>query len=239
MNTELKNIIQSEDLRDLSIDLVDKVIDNKVGSEIITEIPVLKYLVSIRRIHQSISDSIFIKKAMKVILEIGNVNWKERIELVNELSDEHSGGAEKIMLAIDKLESYEKCQVFGRLCRLKALNKIDTDGFMRLSRIIQNSYLHDLFSINSFVIGGKREIWEGDYHNIISMGLIFQEPSEQQKIEINHHRYDPEEPEVTGGQITFNYLLSYEGELLLKFYIDLFPEETEMVNKWRKKHKNV
>ncbi len=237
MDSEFKNIIQSKELGELSIDLVDKVIDNVVDSEILNEIPVLKYLVSIRNVHQSISDRIFINKAMHVILEIGQVNWKERIELTNDLSDDSSSGAEKILLAIDKLESYEKCKVFGRLCRLKALNKLDTDDFLRLTRIIQNSYLTDLASINDFIKGEKHEIWEGDYHNLISMGLIFQEPSEQEQIQINHHRYDEDEPEVTGGQIRFNYVLSYEGELLFKFYSELFPEDAEMVIEWKKRAK--
>lgn len=235
MKSDFKNIIQSKDLGELSTDIVDNIINNVTDNEILEEIPVVKYLVSIRNIHQSITDKIFIKKAMKVILEIGDVSWKERIELTNDLSDENSTGAEKILLAIDKLESHEKCKVFGRLCRLKAYKKIDKDDFLRLTRIIQHSYLNDLASINDFIKGEKHEIWEGDYHNLISMGLIFQEPSEQERIEINHHRYDPDEPEVTGGQITFNYILSSDGELLLEFYTDLFPEDSEKAKEWRKR----
>lgn len=235
MKEEFSAIIKSDGLKDVSLDIVESILDGEIDNDLIREIPIIKTLIAFRKTYTSYSDRIFIKKAMNVLLELGDISWKQRIELTNDLDDNDSSGAEKILLAIDKLESYSKCKVFGRLCRLKALNRIDKDEFLRLNRIIQNSYLDDLLMINDFLKGEKHEIWEGDYHQIISLGLIFQEPSEQEEIKINHHRYDEYDPEVTGGKITFNYMLSYEGELLSEFYDDLFPEDKKKAKEWRER----
>jgi hypothetical protein len=53
--------------------------------------------------------------------------------------------------------------------------------------------------------------------------LIFQEPSEQEPITINHRLRDEYDEEVSGGKITFYYLLSEVGDTLLQHYNYLFP----------------
>jgi RNA recognition motif-containing protein len=125
MKEQFNQIIKSENLKDITIDLVEKVLDDNIGNDIIKEIPILKSLVTVRNIYNSYTDRIFIKKAMNVLLELGDTNWKERIELTSDLDDKYSNGSEKILMAIDNLQTIEKCKIFGRLCKLKALGEID------------------------------------------------------------------------------------------------------------------
>ena len=166
---------------------------------------------------------------MNVLLELGDVNWKERVELTRELDDEDSSGTEKILMAIDQLETIKKCKVFGRLCKLKALNKIDADDFSRLTKLIQDAYLDDLYLVEYFVskkAAKKWKIYEEEYYPLISLGLIYQEQSEQKPIE-KAHQYNEYDPEFKGGEIEFDYKLSMLGDLFHKFYSELLPEETK------------
>jgi hypothetical protein len=224
MKNEISEILQSKDLQDITIDLVEKVLDNEITNDILKEVPILKSLIAVKNVYTSYTDKLFIKKTMNVLLELGEINSEERYELTNELDDEDESGIEKILMAIDKLETIKKCKVFGRLCKLKATGEISVSNFLRLTKLIQDAYLDDLVLVTYFKLNEKKEIWEGEFFSLISLGLIFQEPSEQTPIERNN-QYDQDDPEFKGGEIKFYYLLSDLGEILLRVYKDLLPKD--------------
>jgi hypothetical protein len=224
VRNEIQEIIQSKDLQEITIELVEKVLDNEITNDILKEVPILKSLIAVKNVYNSYTDRIFIKKAMNVLLELGEIDFEERTTLTNELDDEDESGIEKILMAIDRLETIKKCKVYGRLCKLKATGEIPVWQFLRLTKLIQDAYLDELNLVNDFKVGEKKEIWEGDYVELIGLGLIFQEPSEQTPIEKNH-QYDEYDPEFKGGEIKFYYLLSNLGEILLRIYFELFPED--------------
>ena len=229
MKEQIDIIVNSKDLKQITSEIVEKVLDNEISDEVLREIPIVKTLVGIKNIYSTYTDRIFIKKAMNVLLELGDVNWKERVELTRELDDKDSSGTEKILMAIDQLETIKKCKVFGRLCKLKALNKIDADDFSRLTKLIQDAYLDDLYLVEYFVsqkAAKKWKIYEEEYYPLISLGLIYQEQSEPKPIE-KAHQYNEYDPEFKGGEIEFDYKLSMLGDLFNKFYSELLPEETE------------
>ena len=62
MKEQFNQIIKSENLKDITIDLVEKVLDDNIGNDILKEIPILKSLVTVRNIYNSYTDRIFIKK---------------------------------------------------------------------------------------------------------------------------------------------------------------------------------
>lgn len=224
MKDQFNEIIKSKDLKDISIDLVEKVLDNVITIEALKEVPILKSIIAARNIYNTYTDRIFIKKAMKVLLELGDTSSEERIQLTSELDDENGNGAEKILLAIYQLETFDKCKIYGRLCKLKAKGKVDLHDFLRLTKLIQAAYLDDLILVTDFKQNERTEIHEGDYYPILSLGLLYQEPSEQTPI-VTNHQYEEYDPEFTGGEIKFNYVLSNLGQTLLKHYYDLFPED--------------
>jgi len=224
MKEQITEIIQSKDLRDISMDILENVLDNEIGNDVLKEVPILKSIVAIKNVYSSYTDRIFIKKTMKTLLELRDISEDERAKLIIELTDEDGTGAEKILLAINHLENFEKCKIYGRLCKLRIIQKINIDDFFRLTKLIQDAYLNDLILITDFKKGERKEIHEGDYYTILSLGLIYQEPSEQMPITQNKHPYNEYEPEFKGGEIYFNYILSDLGETLLEVYHDLFPK---------------
>jgi len=222
MKEQIGEIIQSKNLRDISMDILEKVLDNEIGNDMLKEIPLLKSIVAIKNVYSSYTDRIFIKKTMKTLLELGDISEDERSKLIIELTDEDATGAEKILLAVDHLETFEKCKIYGRLCKLRITNKVSLDDFLRLTKLIQDAYIENLILVTDFKKGERKEIHEGDYYAILSLGLIYQEPSEQKPITQNRYRYDEYDPEFKGGEIKFNYLLSVLGDILLEVYHDLF-----------------
>lgn len=238
MKEEFNDIIKSEELKDISIDLVEKALDNNLTNKIAKEFPVLKSILAVRNIYTSYTDRIFIKKAMNVLLELGETNWKQRIELTSDLEGDDSTGTEKILVAINHLETFEKCKVFGRLCKLKALEKIDIDSFKRITKLIQDAYLDDLKLLPQFSKRlEEKEKRKSSYYNqsyihmeefypLMNLGLIFQEQDEQTPIKlVEPSSYKDPAPYYKGGEMEMLYFLSDLGKTLLYYFNDLFPNE--------------
>lgn len=236
MKQQINEIIKSKDLKEITVDLVEKVLDNNIAEGVIKEIPILKFLIAARNIYNSYTDRVFLKKAMLVLLELGNVSWEERIQLTNDLLDESSSGAEKILLAIDHLETHEKCKVFGRLCKLKAIGEIDVEEFKRLTKLIQDAYLNDLklLPILSKKLSENEkkqfyrieEIYIEEFYPLLSLGLMYQEQSEQMPIEkVEPMSYKDGPAYYKGGEIEMLFFISDLGKLLLSIYNDLFSDE--------------
>ncbi len=224
MKEIFQEIIKSNDLKEISTDLIERVLDNEITDEVVQEIPILKTIIAVKNIYNSYTDRIFIKKAMIVLLELGELNDDEKDYFLKDLEDKDETAMEKILLSIDRLESLKKCKVFGRLCKLKARGEINSENFLRLTNLIQRAYLEDLKLIKHFERFEQKEIYEEEFYPLIILGLIYQERSEQLPIQRNH-QYDEHDPEFKGGEINFYYRLTDLGTKLHLYYYELFPEK--------------
>ena len=230
MKEQFQEIIKSKDLKDISSDLVEKVLDNQITDEVVKEIPILKTIVAVKNIYNSYTDRIFIKKAMSVLLELGELNEDEKETFLEDLEDGDETAVEKILMSVDKLETLKKCKVFGRLCKLKARGEFYAEEFLRLTNIIQRAYLDDLILVKNFERLERKEIYEEEYYPLIALGLIHQERSEQTPIERNH-QYEEYDPEFKGGEIKFYYRLTDLGASLHLYYDDLFLKNETLSQK--------
>jgi hypothetical protein len=79
MKEQIQEIFKSKDLKEISIELVEKVLDDQITDEIVKELPILKSIVAVKNVYNSYTDRIFIKKAMNVLLELGDLNEDEKI----------------------------------------------------------------------------------------------------------------------------------------------------------------
>jgi len=127
-------------------------------------------------------------------------------------------------MTIDKLDSHRKCQVFGRLCKLKASEVIDVEDFLRISKVIKDAYLDDLYLINYLDPFVANKITEEENFPLISLNLIYQEPPVQATIQTNIYHSD-DEPEFGAGKIELRYVMTPVGRILHEIYYDLFPED--------------
>lgn len=217
----ITEVIKSENLKDISTEMLESFLENSIANDLLQEIPIVKTLIAAKSIFTSISDRIFVKKAITVLIELKNISSKDRINFLNELDDDFSLGSERILLTIEKLDTYEKCQIFGRLAKLRAQNLINLSNFLRLTKTIQDSYLDELYMIKWLKKNDKNYITEEEYYPLISLGLIFQERSVQQEIRSNH-QYSIDDPEFVGAEIEFYFRLTNLGKVLHEIYNDIF-----------------
>lgn len=223
MREQFQEIFKSRDLKDISIDLVEKVLDNEITDEAVKEIPILKTIIAVKNIYNSYTDRMFIKKAMNVLLELGELNEDEKEVFLEDLEDLDETAVEKILMSVDKLETLKKCKVFGRLCRLKARGEFYADDFLRLTNLLHRAYLEDLILVKNFELNKRKQVSEEEYYPLIALGVIHQERSEQTPIERNH-QYEEYDPEFKGGEIEFYYRLTDLGTKLYLYFDELFQE---------------
>jgi hypothetical protein len=157
MKEQFREIIQSKDLKEISMDILENVLDNNIANDVLKEIPVLKSIVAVKNLYSSYTDRIFIKKAIKAMLELGEISIEDREKFIIELNDTDTTGAEKILLAINHLQDFEKCKIYGRLCKLRITQKINIDEFLRLTKLIQDAYINDLVLITDFKKGKEKK----------------------------------------------------------------------------------
>ncbi len=219
----IKTVFESEGFEEIGGELLEAAIDSNVTDPVLQEIPVIKTLVAIAKVHNSISDNLFLRKASRVLLELKETSAEERQKFIEALDKRGNDGAELLMMLIDRLESPEKCEVFGRLCKLKAQERINASEFQILAKVIQDSSLGDLDLITSWLDHLKIPHDAGDIAPVIALGLVYLEPTERSPI-VQHQDHRTGQETIEGGEITFNYRLTYKGQLLLDNFRYLFPK---------------
>lgn len=222
MKKQISSLLKSKDLKDISLEMVEMIIDNNISDTVLKEIPILKSIIALKNIYTSFTDKIYIRKAMNVLLEIGQLSPSDRISFFSSLEDENGNGIDKILLIIDKLDTFSKCTIFGKLCKLKSVQNIEVDTFLRLTKIIQDSYLDDLKLIQYFTSNDSANIIEEQYYPLINLGLIYRVTSKNNPILRNYKQMSEDDPEFLGGEIEVKYHLTHLGEYLLTNYDLLF-----------------
>lgn len=222
----IQGLVQSDDIRDLSVDIIDNVISEDTGDALLSGIPVVRMMVAIRKTYNSIVDQIFLKKALVCLLEIQDISESDRKKFLKELEGRSSTGIENLLMAIEKLDSNEKASIFGRLCKLRASREITISQFKRLTKCIQDSILDELFLIREFEKWQGEEIDESEWLPILSNYLIYKGPLEQSPIKTipagDHEDYGEWDEHISGGQVTQPYFLTDTGKCLLKHFDFLF-----------------
>jgi hypothetical protein len=160
---KIDKIIKSDELKDLTFEITENLIDSNIKDEIISEIPIIKSIQAIRKIYNSISDQIFLKKILAVLFELKEINKTQRIEFISTLKDENSSGIEKLMIAIDNQDNLEKCRVFGRLCKLTIAKEINHFDLIRLNNILKNGNLFDFYFFKQ--IDREQRLYKVNYND--------------------------------------------------------------------------
>lgn len=225
----IKSLSKDSHLKDLSRDIIELVIDEGLKEGVIKEIPIVKTIYSLSKAYSSITDKIHLKKVLMVLLELKDIGAGEREKFIEDLKDKYSSGGEKLMLTINHLQTYQKCEVFGKLCVLKATNKIDLDTYLRLTKMIESAYLDDLCLMRRFVINknhqyiesnDKMYIGDEEFLPLINLDLVYQLPSEPETIRKTRHGDD----DFEGGNISFEYYFTLLGDELFRIFDQIFPE---------------
>ena len=141
--------VKKSDLSNIATTGSEIVLNSILEKDLLKEIPVFKSMINIYEGINQIREDIFIKKIYKFLFEINDISVEKRNKMIEKLGDEISQkkAGETIIVLLDRLDNMEKPTIIGRLFRSFIEEKIDYKMFLRLSSIIDRSFLPDLKKI--------------------------------------------------------------------------------------------
>lgn len=162
-------------ITDISIELVESVIDSAIEEGLLKNTPIVKSIYSLYQTGVSVKDRFFLQKLYKFLIKINEIPLYERVKFLEKNNDNIKGLGEHLIILIDRLDNIDKPIMIANLFRNFMLGFIDNPTFKRLARIIERCYYEDLLflkeNINKDAVSGlsAQELFNNGLVNIASI----------------------------------------------------------------------
>lgn len=208
--------VKSEEIKDITKDLTEIAIDQLLQDGLLKDIPIVSTAYNIYNLSLNISNSFFTKKILKFLFELKSIPISERLNFIEKMENEDKTKriGEKILIILNKIDDVDKATILGKLFKLTIEDIIETSVFMRLSHMIDKSYLEDLHLLKK--IDSLENIDDDIKHNLSQVGILNQSIKDNR----DHEEYVYKN---TGRREfyppNFEYKLSDFGDIILKYGI--------------------
>lgn len=218
MNIEnsLVESIKSDKIGGLSADALDLGMKAVLDNEVLEQIPVFGLLVKTYSATSHIRDSLFTKKIFEFLLNINELNSKDRIKAIDKIANKKEGvvkAGEAIITLIDKADDVKKPELIGKLFVAFGKNEISCDQFLRASNIINNVYLDDLLRLKHMYKFNKFD--EKIKSTYASVGLMQMTIAKPDKVGAGYSMKEIGEAVFDAG-FKIEYDFNNEAELIAK-----------------------
>jgi len=150
LDISLVNSITSDNLKDITIEGAEIALDLFLEEGVLKQIPFFGTFYKGFKATMGIRESIFAKKVFKFLSELKDIPKEKRVEFVNKLDCDdnyQTKVGEKLIILIEQLDDIEKPKIIGRLLKSSINEEIEYETFLRLSSVVQKSFLPDLLKL--------------------------------------------------------------------------------------------
>ncbi len=210
------NSVINENISEISTEILELGIDNLLESEIIKAIPIFELGYKTYTLVKKIEDYRFTKKVLKFLFELKSIDSKTIEKFVRkiEANKNHKDAGEKLLLIIHKLDEINKATIIGKLFIASIKGNIEFNDFLRLSRIVENTFFEDLLALKD-----NKILYNVDMEIKLS---LYQGHLLNQKIKDNREReeYIKRFSHSNKNKIippNFEYELNKYGEILIEY----------------------
>lgn len=179
-------------------------------SDLLNEIPFIRYIFSGLKAFKDISNLLLIKKIIKFLLQLNDIPQQDRMDFMGKLdSKDREEIISSLILILDKLESLQKSEILGKILKSYIREKINKEEFFSLMHSImiidikEIDFLRIYYTSSSAVELAK--VTENKLYNFVFLQLITIDNS---KIGLM---------EATGPLYKLNHL----GKLIVEIVYDL------------------
>lgn len=144
---KITETLKDDNFQDVIMDLGETAIDTIFDDGVLKEVPILGSVLGLARATMTIQDKLFAKKLLTFLVQLKNTDTKSRNEQVDKIENDPSYKTkvgEKLLYIIDKCEDNEKAAYIGKLFQCYIEEKLNYEEFLRASRCIELTFLHDL-----------------------------------------------------------------------------------------------
>lgn len=161
LGTELVRAVVSDELSGVVFDVAEVVLDENLGEGVLKELPFFGVIVKLFRGGQSISESLFLRKLLRFLVELQSVPANERKQLLKEYPDDSEKQkvlGENLLLALDRLDDVQKPAMLARFFTAYVRESIDYATFVRLAHSLERFNLALLPNLRAYYTGADPEI---------------------------------------------------------------------------------
>jgi hypothetical protein len=157
ISNSLKKSIENN-INSINVDLSENIIDNLINNDSLREIPIVKSIVSLTKIGVTVRDYFFLKKVIKFLNKIENIDIIKKQKFLNKIDSTPQLSKrlyESICTILDRFDNEDKAEILGNLFKSLIKEKINLNMFLRLSNIVEKTFIGDLILFRDF--HGKNE----------------------------------------------------------------------------------
>ncbi|RFP65771.1 hypothetical protein D0N36_07520 [Hymenobacter lapidiphilus] len=228
----------ASNLTDITKDVIETLFDSILDDGFVKSIPVVNTVHSLYKMGLGIRERIFIKMLLKFLLELKNISIEERETFVIKLQEKEYGDdvGEKIIIILDKIDDSDKASMIGKLFSAYIRGKFEFEDFLRLSHIINNSFVGDIKMLPKY-FSDEKAIWrlDDDFANKLNrIGLVSSKIKPDFIAKTNKERF-------SGSESHLDYVVSYslnnDALIIVREVFDLEWIE-KLYQTYSKNHKN-
>ena len=196
----------SDQLVQLTSDAAETILDSIIGDGVLQNIPVFGAIYKVGKAGLGLREQIFAKKVFKFLIDIKDISPKERAEFINDLEENtKQKSGETILMLLDRLDTLDKPPIIANLLKSKVKGHISIEKFLRLSSVVEKSFLPDLKKLHLYLDAKRYD--ENISESLSNLGLTYMSV-------ISGQVWGNEEPDPESGH---KYSITGLGKDLLLF----------------------
>lgn len=145
--SSFKKTVISDELSKISENASEIAIDAILHDGLLKDIPVIGTTIALYKVGKTLTARQQIKKLFKFLFYLNEVSQADRIKFLGNFEDDKKSKSElfeRTLFILERLDDERKAEIIGRLFKNLILEKIKAIDYLRLSLIVDRTYLTDL-----------------------------------------------------------------------------------------------
>ena len=158
MSTSLVASLEADALTDVASGAGDIFLDGVLDGGLLEGVPVFGTLVSLTRAGMSVRDALFRRKVTRFLVNFATTTATKRADFVDNLRRDGKAEefAEALLLLLERADDMSKADLIGKIMAAAAAGSVDLSDALRISRIIDRSFVEDLRTLARMKDGVER-----------------------------------------------------------------------------------
>jgi hypothetical protein len=149
--------LRKSDLSSVAAEVSELAVDRLLDDGLLRDIPVVSTFRSLWKAGATIRDWLFIKKLLKFLVELQELDAEVRNAMVTRLEAEpvfSQKVGESLLLLLDRLDHMEKPSLLGRAFRAYCKGQVDVMQLQVINRVIDRAFVPHLSQLSGFLEHG-------------------------------------------------------------------------------------
>jgi len=180
LGSAIEDSIELKDLRAIILDAGEVTIDSILENDALKSIPILGTIYNVYKTGIGIRDSILIKKILRFLKEISEIEQEDRISMIERLEHDpkfRNRVGEYTIMLLDRIDDYNKVQMVSKTFIAFCYGKINVVELLRINQVIDRIFMNDLSELKKLSTEESRIIEEDPNAiselSFISLGLAY------------------------------------------------------------------